>query len=139
MGLINDLLYTNKVGKLAIKALDIHSQRALLINSNIANAETPGYKAVDLKPFEEELKDAYKSSMGMDKTNPRHMSGRSDDLNSYMPEVETSTEASRPDGNNVNLDKEVTKMMENSLMYQTIIAANKKRGGIIEAAIEQTR
>ena len=139
MGLINDILFTNQVGKLSKKALDVSAQRALLINSNIANAETPGYKAVDLKPFESELKQAYKSQAAMVKTDPRHMSGGVNNLNNYQPTIEISQDTPRLDGNNVNLDKEMTKMMENSLNYQTIIAARKKRGQIIDAAIEMSK
>ena len=139
MGIISDVLFSNKIGKLANKALDIHAQRALLINSNIANAETPGYKAADFKPFEDQLKAAYSSKIGMTRTDPRHMSGARNDLKAFKPEVEYSKDPGRIDGNNVNLDKEMTKLTENSTMYQAIITAKKKRGGMIKEAIEQVR
>lgn len=138
MGLIDDVLFTNKVGKLVSKAMDAHARRALLINSNIANAETPGYKSVDLKPFEKALKEAYKPAAAMTTTDPRHMNGQESGLDGFEPRLEISREAPRLDGNNVNLDREMAKLLETSLTYQTLIAVRSKRGGIINEAIEKS-
>ncbi len=136
MGLINDLLYANKTGLLAKKALDVYDQRFQLANSNIANAETPGYKAVDLKPFEEQLKNAYRGTGQMKTTDPRHIQGSDGNLNEFRPEVTVSTAEPRIDGNNVDLDKETVKMVEIGTMYSTVMAARTKRGAIISAAVE---
>ncbi len=138
MGLINDILYTNKTGKLAVKAMDIYSKKALLINSNIANAETPGYKALEMKPFEKALKDAYRPGGAMSVTNAMHLKAGSS-LKSFQPEIVHSTEPGRIDGNNVNLDSEVAKMTQNEIMYRTVISALKKRGKMISSSIDQTR
>jgi len=138
MGLLNDILYTNKTSKLAIKAMDVYAQRALMINSNIANVETPGYKAVDFKPFEEALKEAFKPAVGVSKTNEKHLDGHSG-LENFKPEVEVSREPGRIDGNNVNLDKEIMNMSTNEMRYRAAITALKKRGQIIDSAIEQNR
>jgi flagellar basal-body rod protein FlgB len=135
MGMLNDLLYTNKTGKLAIKALDIYAQKALLITSNIANVETPGYKEVSIKPFEQALKQAFKPTVAMAKTHKGHIGG-GNSLKNFQPEVVTSKEPGRLDGNNVNLDRVMIKMTENTMMYNAVIAAAKKRGQIISASIE---
>ena len=136
MGLINDILYTKKTGKLAMKALDVYAQKALLITSNIANVETPGYKEVSLKPFEQALKQAYKPTVGMTKTHKGHIGG-ANTLKNFQPEVVISKDPGRLDGNNVNLDRVMTKMTENSMMYNAVIVAAKKRGQIISSSIEQ--
>lgn len=136
MGMLNDLLYTNKTGKLAMKALDIYAQKALLITSNIANVETPGYKEVSLKPFEQALKRAYKPTMKMAKTHKGHIGG-ANTLKNFQPEVVISKEPGRIDGNNVNLDRVMTEMTDNAMMYNAVIVAAKKRGQIINASIEQ--
>ncbi len=135
MGLLNDILYTNKTGKLAIKALDIYAQKALLITSNIANVETPGYKAVSLKPFEQALKQAYKPGIRMANTHPGHIGG-ANTLKNFQPEVAVSKEPGRIDGNNVNLDRVMADMSENSMMYNAVITAAKKRGQIISSGME---
>ncbi len=139
MGLINDILYTNRVGNLASKALDFHAQRMLMINSNIANAETPGYKAVDMAPFETRLKEAMRPAAPLLRTDSRHMQGPTDSLDTVMPEVVVSEEPSRIDGNNVNLDKEMISMTQTSTMYQAVITARQKRGQIINETIDQIR
>lgn len=135
MGLLMDLLYTNKTGKLAKKALSVYAQKALLITSNIANVETPGYKEVSLKPFEQALKQAYKPAVKMAKTHAGHIGG-ANTLQNFQPEVVISKEPGRLDGNNVNLDRVMTEMTNNSMMYNAVIAAAKKRGGIISSSME---
>ena len=139
MGLINDILYTNRVGNLTSKALDFHAQRMLMINSNIANSETPGYKAVDMAPFESRLQEAMRPAAPLLRTDSRHIQGSADSLNTVMPEAIVSDEPGRIDGNNVNLDKEMINMAQTSTMYQAVITARGKRGQIINEVIDQMR
>lgn len=138
MGLIKDLLYSNKIGLMTSKALDVHAKRALLITGNIANAETPGYKARDIKPFEDELKKAYHSkSIDMAKTSSKHIDGGGGSLKNFKTEIAISQNAGRPDGNNVNLEEETVNMKMNSTMYEAIIRAKGKRGKMISSTVEQ--
>ncbi len=139
MGLISDLLFTNKIGLFSKKALDANAKKALLINSNIANAETPGYKAVDIKPFEKELENAYKGKIKMSKTNPGHLGGGMDSLKNFTTDITVSKAPGRLDGNNVNLDKEVVKLMSASTKYNALLTARKARGKMISAAMENAR
>lgn len=139
MGLINDILNTNRMGTLTSKALDFHAQRMLMINSNIANAETPGYKAVDMVPFEARLQEAMRPAAPMLRTDSRHLHGSADNLETVMPQAVTSDEPGRVDGNNVNLDREMINMNQTSTMYQAIIAARGKRSQIINETIDQIR
>ncbi|MBI5815130.1 MAG: flagellar basal body rod protein FlgB [Nitrospinae bacterium] len=136
MGIVNDILYSSNTGKLTNKALDIYAQRALLLTSNVANVETPGYKSVDMKPFENQLKDAMRSTMKMSTTNGAHLEGPGGDITSFTPETEVSAEPGRIDGNNVNLDKEIAALQENSIMYQAVLNARSKRGQIISETID---
>jgi len=127
MTLINDLLFSGKVGGMSKKALTLHVERAALIATNIANASTPGYKAQDLAPFEEALAKSMRNSVPMTKTNSGHISGATDNIKTFHPQVIESTDPGRIDGNNVNMDKEIAKQSENSLMYQTILTIRAKR------------
>jgi len=136
MGLIGDILYTNKIGKLANKGLDIHAQKALMVTGNVANAETPGYKATEMKPFETELKSAFGSNMKMSTTNANHIHGTASNLATYTPEITTSNAPGRVDGNNVDLEKEVVTMQESSMMYQAILTAKSKRGKMVSSAMD---
>lgn len=100
----------NQMGILA-RFLTQTSQRQGVIASNIANVDTPGYKAKDAS-FTAELNDAARLAV----TNPRHIA--SEGAPSAKAEVQTTESEPWLDGNTVELDQEVAKMTENSLAYQ---------------------
>ncbi len=93
---------------LAKKMLDVSQARHEAISGNLANAETPGYKRVDIKAnFSEELKKLAKSN----------------DVESISKlqtilETDLNSPSVRPDGNNVQLDSELMKMSENAMQYE---------------------
>jgi flagellar basal-body rod protein FlgB len=102
------------------KALDLHWKRNEAISSNIANAETPMYRAVDVD-FAKELERAFgdKSSSNLMKTSSRHMELSSNSGSRFVPDLSGQTKA---DGNNVDLDIQMGKLAYNSGKYS--IAAN---------------
>ena len=81
--------------------LNARMERQATISSNIANADTPGYKARELT-FEASLEKAT-SSAALRRTNASHM-----DANGNSSPVTTETRVSevegRTDGNNVDLE-----------------------------------
>jgi flagellar basal-body rod protein FlgB len=86
--------------------------RHKVLASNIANADTPGYKAKDVS-FRQEMDN---SIIKMAQTNPDHMpvSTTSKAGGRLVPVERTSWE----DGNNVTLDIELANMTENALLYE---------------------
>ena len=105
------------------KGLDLRSVKHNLIVSNIANLDTPGYKAFDLV-IEEELTKRIGSEkeMGLRKTCPGHISGRRE---TRRVNVESGVAASpqltlRADGNSVDIDKAMADLAENSLIYNAL-------------------
>lgn len=94
-------------------ALAILSKRSELIAANLANADTPGYKAKDID-FRDALAMARGESNGMTGTNKMHMgvSGYDQSVRYRVP--------SQPslDGNTVETDREHAAFMENSIRYQ---------------------
>jgi flagellar basal-body rod protein FlgB len=81
----------------ARKLLDVQALRHDAIAANIANAETPGYKRVDLDPdFDAQLKDAVQ----------KHDRQAIKNLTPTIVE-DRSAKAVRPDGNTVVLEKEL--------------------------------
>ncbi len=106
------------------QALKIHSRRAEVLAGNLANADTPGYKArdIDFKAALQQLK----SGMGdvtLRTTNPNHINsagtspGRIDDVLGEM-KYRIPGQPSL-DGNTVDSLKEKAAFMENALLYQT--------------------
>ena len=109
MPLINDPL-----GKLLGQVLAFRNLRHDTIASNIANANTPGYKAFDIVLREQV--DGMKP-LEAAQSHPRHMSLDAAEA-SQGARIVRSRAPARLDGNNVSLDHELAKMMENRVMYQ---------------------
>jgi flagellar basal-body rod protein FlgB len=80
------------------RMLDVASFRQKLLASNIANADTPGFKAKDIS-FQKELDKA--------------LQGKHSGYDVYEP----VTTMPNKDGNTVNLDIEMAKVAENTLIY----------------------
>lgn len=91
------------------QALNVRNARQGLIQSNIANLETPGYEVQDF-PFERVMERVTSGEGRMATTNPRHLN---------MDPVELGRVSQfRGEGRPVDLDEEMMKLSENQLMYQ---------------------
>jgi flagellar basal-body rod protein FlgB len=98
------------------KALDGTWQRQKAITNNIANAETPGYKAVKVT-FEESLdKEIQKLAGNMD-TKEDIYQGLQDIKDSRIGTYSDYSTSERADGNNVNMDSENIDMAKTQLQY----------------------
>lgn len=91
--------------------LAAHSAARLqLISQNIANADTPGYRALDIADFDEEFASSSQKSR-LRATRASHL----DPARSLpdLPIVESkSGNAFQPNGNNVSLEEEMVKSLE---------------------------
>ena len=103
------------------KALDASIMRQKVIAQNIANIETPGYKRKEVL-FEKYLAKALYENEGMKlkTTKEGHISEPStlDEVKPVL--IKDEKRSIRQDGNNVDIDYELTRLMENSLHYQTL-------------------
>jgi len=101
------------------KALNLHAHRQQLLAGNIANADTPGYKAVDID-FSKALKAAVGSSqpVGLNATAPGHLQPKGG-ANPYGAQT-LYRQPAQPsiDGNTVDMDVERTQFIDNALRYQ---------------------
>ncbi|MBI5665169.1 MAG: flagellar basal body rod protein FlgB [Nitrospirae bacterium] len=93
------------------KMIQASSARHKVIASNIANSDTPGYKAKDVK-----FSGVLNNEVRMATTDPKHIQGKNGGKGSSTVEVEN--DLSWGDRNNVELDVEVAKMTENSLRHE---------------------
>ena len=99
------------------KMLGVRAYRQQLLASNIANADTPGYKAVDIDIEEAaQIVKGVSGSLPLATTATSHLSGGVQappfPLKYHVP-YQTAA-----DGNTVEMDTERQKFSENSLMYQ---------------------
>jgi flagellar basal-body rod protein FlgB len=121
------------------KGMDMLSVRQTATISNIANAETPGYKAAQVS-FEDKLASAIGQGFKMTQTNPRHMPLKGKGVYGVTPDVSTVTQGARLDGNTVDMDKELTTLSGTQFGYTALtVAANKKIGSLINALDSQPR
>ena len=120
------------------KNLDLRMMRHDVIASNIANQETPGYKAKDLS-FQKELNKAGAVvNAGLVRTNKAHLSGASTSSHISGVEIKERPDAnSNLDNNNVNPEKEMAMMAENNIMYDASVQLlSKKFRGLMDAIRE---
>ncbi|MGR9115545.1 MAG: flagellar basal body rod protein FlgB [Gammaproteobacteria bacterium] len=104
------------------KALGIHAQalalrekRSEVLASNLANADTPGYKARDLN-FQSVLKNQMPESLPMERTRIGHVASSELILGAQL-QYRNPNQASL-DGNTVEAHVEQAKYTENAVQYQ---------------------
>jgi flagellar basal-body rod protein FlgB len=98
-------------------ALRIRSQRAELLASNLANADTPNYKARDID-FKSAMKMASSDQLsGMQTTNTNHIQSSRGSFASPAVQFRTAMQDSL-DGNTVDEQVEQAQFMQNSVQYQ---------------------
>ena len=119
----------DKSATLLEKMLDVSSVKHKVIANNIANVNTPGYKKMEVSFADQLEKAVNESSMNkFDTLQPKIVISKED-----------SSETVRNDGNNVDMDKEVSSLVKNTLTYSiyTQLLAKKYEG--IKSAIEGSR
>jgi flagellar basal-body rod protein FlgB len=109
-GMIDQLLARENY-ELAKCLLDASALRHEALATNLANIETPGFKRLDLAPdFARQLDNVASSS------DPAAA------LATLQPKIaeDLTARAVRPDGNNVQLDRELLEMNRNALEYDML-------------------
>ncbi len=103
-------------------ALNIQAYRQQLLASNMANADTPHYKARDID-FNEAMQSAMGSRFGplaLATTNRSHIEGGArgllDNIAKYRNEYQSAV-----DGNTVSMDVERAAFAENSVHYEASV------------------
>lgn len=122
------------------RTLDLRTARQRVIASNLANEETPGYRATELN-FLDQLRSAYhgRPPVVLAATNARHFGlvrpQRFETVSGRLSQVPVGDLPL--DGNSVNLELEMAKLTDNVLQYNaaaTILA--KKFQGLLSAIRE---
>lgn len=110
-------------------ALKLRAERAQVISNNIANADTPGYKARDFD-FSAVLRDQ-EAGVALRTTDSKHIGSgvlRQADLKFRQP-LQASL-----DGNTVEAHNEKAEFMRNSMMYSaTLTFLNARISGLLNA------
>ena len=115
-------------------ALDVRGRRTELIANNLANADTPGYKARDIDFRQAMARAAGEQTQGgvhLTTTSPGHIGGASSADAATSPDLKYRTPlAPALDGNTVDSQLEQAAFAENAVRYQATLTflGNKFRG-----------
>ncbi len=105
------------------KGIDATWLRNDVIINNIANSDTPGFKASEVQ-FEEVMASAVSASGGLElkTTRQKHIKGTVKDIDDIEATVTTNEDTSyRIDENNVDVESEMAALAQNSLEYYTLV------------------
>ncbi|MFT5048648.1 MAG: flagellar basal-body rod protein FlgB [Chlamydiales bacterium] len=107
-----------------LRLMSASTLRAKVLAGNVANQNVPGFKRRDVE-FESMLQKAMV---------------RQDDFTRVTPQVTVDTESpSRPDGNNVVIEDEVSAMQENRLLFELYAGILSSRMRTMNIAINGDR
>lgn len=118
------------------------TNRQSVLSQNVANADTPGYDAVDLKPvdFSDVLKKGTQQGhmgSGLTVTDPRHITISSQSANSF--ETQPSDEAdANSTGNTVSNEEEMMKVSDTQAQYQAASDIYAKAISMMRTAIDRS-
>jgi flagellar basal-body rod protein FlgB len=118
-------------------AMNLRLMNQNVISSNIANADTPGFKAKRLE-FEDELRKNLEvdHQLQMIGDDPDHMVVRSTDaVNPTILEEANGVESL--DGNTVNRGQEMANMIENQQLYDASAEMIRKKLGMLKYSITE--
>ena len=105
-----------------------------LIAQNVANADTPGYKAMDLPDFAESYHSG--GGMGMRASRPGHLGNAVD---SPQPQARQTKGASGPNGNSVSLEQEMVRAASVRQDHEMALAVYRNTSDIIRASLGRSR
>lgn len=100
------------------KALDYSSLKQKVISQNIANADTPNYKAKDIN-FQAIFQDELRHSIEGKRTDERHIPIRSS-ISQPIRMTQKNIQYHH-NGNSVDMDQEMAKLAENQIYYYSLV------------------
>ncbi|MFD2044096.1 flagellar basal body rod protein FlgB [Ornithinibacillus salinisoli] len=101
------------------KSLDYATMKNQTISTNIANVDTPNYKSQDVV-FKNVLNDALANSTSAKRTDARHIPFGESQHTPYKIVTNNET-AYNHNGNNVDVDKEMSELAKNQIYYQALV------------------
>jgi len=120
-----------------------HQDRQKLLAENVANADTPGYRARDLAaPSFASMARGMASATGSasigagpTRTDARHIQTASSSQQTRFDVRRNTGVVTTPDGNRVNLEDEMLKVAQNQMDYQAVAGLYQRSLGLIRTAI----
>lgn len=115
------------------KALDGSALRQRTISQNIANVDTPNYKAKKVK-FQHTLDEAMNRTMSANRTDRRHFEFSTGGNGAII--VKSNNTMYNHNLNNVDIDQEMADMAQNQIYYNALIDRLNGRFNSLQTAIK---
>ena len=131
----------DKTIKALAASLKMREMRQQLITSNISNADTPDFKAKRLD-FESALQRALDvdGNLEMLASDKRHYDVGSGGFDNLKPEIyEDPNGVVSDDGNTVDRDAEMARMVDNKVLYDASVKLLNKKLGLLKYTIQSEK
>lgn len=113
-----------------------HQERQRVLSENVANADTPGFRARDLAPLRLDRTAPRAAGVALVRTDASHQIGSGSSTGgSTFESVRNSAQEIRPAGNAVSLEEEMIKVAANQMDYQAATALYTRSLGLIKTAL----
>ncbi|SRR5579884_318330 len=123
-------------------ALDGLSKRAQVASNDIANVDTPNFKASEVT-FEGSLRKALRGDgdnpMPLLRTDGAHLDPRSNVGAATIKETPLLNEVLKNDNNNVDVDREMTTLAESHILYDAMTQMATTKLSMLRASISDVR
>jgi flagellar basal-body rod protein FlgB len=112
--------------------MEWHQERQRVLAENVANADTPNYRARDLAPpdFSHEMQ----AALALDRTDPAHITAQGDGGSAFAADS-SGRYAIRPRGNSVTHEDEMLKVASNQMDYEAVTSLYTRSLALIKIAI----
>jgi flagellar basal-body rod protein FlgB len=114
-----------------------HQERQRVLSENVANADTPGFRARDLAPLKfDRMTPRSNPGVALARTDASHQIGSGSSAGGGSFEsVRNRGQEIRPTGNAVSLEEEMIKVAANQMDYQAATALYTRSLGLIKTAL----
>ncbi len=118
------------------KRMDWLAQRQEVLSQNIANADSPKYRARDLKPYNfKELIRRENAQLNMAVSGDGHLPGRRKRIRDFSEFKERKPFETAPAGNSVVLEEQMAKVGETGANYKMATNLYRKHIGMLRMAL----
>lgn len=131
--------------RLAERRLAWVDRRQQVLAHNIANADTPGFTARDVAPFERALDRAAPGTApavamapALSRTSPLHLAATGTGGAAGEPGARTRPHERAPNGNAVSIEEELTKVADTAGMHDLTSGLYRKYMGLFRTALGRT-
>jgi flagellar basal-body rod protein FlgB len=118
--------------------LRFHEARQKVLAENVANAETPGYSARDIKApdfFRVAVEGTGQGGVATAVTSPMHIAAPAIGNGTPYRTQKVDGYEVTPDGNAVSLEDQMMKVTSNQMDYQTVTSLYQRSLGLLKTAV----